>query len=129
MAFLLFKPDKLFILLVPAVIFPSEPGFVPSEPDFVQKFPSVWSHFVVLVEGPLLANPTPQRLVLLVAFWHHTVAIHSFKLDKLFILLVPAVIFPSVFVPSEPDFVQKFLSVWSHFVVLVVGPLLTNPQP
>jgi hypothetical protein len=41
--------------------------------------------------------------------WHLTIAIDSFKLDKLFILLVPdlvvVVVVGAVNSPSEPDFV------------------------
>jgi hypothetical protein len=32
-------------------------------------------------------------------------------------------------IPGESDFVQKFLSVWSHFVFGVTLPLARNPDP
>jgi hypothetical protein len=105
----------------------------PSEPDFVQNSLSVWSHFIGLMKDSLLANPTPQRLVLFVLLWHHTMAILSLKLDKLFILLVPALVVwweaVGVSFPSEPDFVQKTLSIKSNCVLLMILSLLANPKP
>jgi hypothetical protein len=59
-------------------------------------------------------------------------AIDSFKLNQLFILLVPELVVWFKVVasfPSEPDFVQNSLSVWSNFVVLVKASLLANPFP
>jgi hypothetical protein len=56
----------------------------------------------------------------------------SFKLDQLFILLEPELVVGvcgTFSFPSEPDFVQKSLSIWSHCVVLMNVPLRTNPQP
>jgi hypothetical protein len=50
----------------------------------------------------------------------------SFKLDQLFILLVPDLV---VAVPDEVEFVQKFLSIKSKFVIDIIGPLLANPVP
>jgi hypothetical protein len=57
-----------------------------------------------------------------------------FKLDKLFMLLVPELVvwFEPVGLssfPSEPDFVQTFLSIKSNFVVVMILPLLANPVP
>jgi hypothetical protein len=92
MATLSFKVDKLFMLLVPElVVWFGVLGAIsfPSESDFVQKFYSVWSNLVLLKNAPLPSNPNPQRLVLLISVWHHTMAILSFKLDQLFILHVP----------------------------------------
>jgi hypothetical protein len=61
-------------------------------------------------------------------------AIDSFKFDQLFILLVPerAVWFEdarNVSFPDKPDFVQKSLSISSHSVVPMKGPLRANPNP
>jgi hypothetical protein len=50
----------------------------------------------------------------------------SFKLDQLFELLIP---FGFISIPSEPDFVQKFLLIKSNFAILVLGPLGPNPSP
>jgi hypothetical protein len=64
---------------------------------------------------------------LFVLRWHPTMAMFLFKLDKLFILLVPAVIFP-----SEPDFVQNShstKSTKSKFVIVMKFPLRINPLP
>jgi hypothetical protein len=42
------------------------------------------------VTCPVTTSPQPRRLVLLTLVWHHTIAILSFKLNKLFMfLLVP----------------------------------------
>jgi hypothetical protein len=41
------------------------------------------------MQVPLPINPLPERHVFLVLLWHETIAILSFKLDKLFKLLVP----------------------------------------
>ncbi len=30
--------------------------------------------------------------------------------------------------PSEPDVVETFLSVWSHCVILIIAPLVHNPN-
>jgi hypothetical protein len=51
----------------------------------------------------------------------------SFKLEQLFILLVPELV--AVSFPSEPDFVQTFLSIKSKAVVDMIAPLLANPDP
>jgi hypothetical protein len=66
-------------------------------------------------------------------------AIGSFKLDKLLILHVPFLFIVVVWLfedsvgavifPDEPDFVQKSLSILSKFVILMEGPLLSNPLP
>jgi hypothetical protein len=54
-------------------------------------------------------------------------AILSFEFDQLFKLLVPelvvVVVVGSFSFPSEPDFVQEFLSINSHFVILLQVPL------
>jgi hypothetical protein len=69
---------------------------------------------------------------LLELLWHLTMANLSFIFEQLFILLVPELVVwfegGGVFIsPSEPDFVQEFLSVWLHFVVLMEeGPLPMN---
>jgi hypothetical protein len=42
--------------------------------------------------APLRADPLPWRLVLLVLVWHHAMAIHLFKLAKLFMLHVPLIV-------------------------------------
>jgi hypothetical protein len=57
----------------------------------------------------------------------------SFKLDQLFTLLVPDLVVDVVVgtfkFPDEIEFVQKFLSAWSHFVLRVTLPLPANPLP
>jgi hypothetical protein len=81
MVLLSFQLYELFILLVPEL-----EGLVggvsfPDEPDFVQKYLSVWSQYVVCMKS--------HSLVLLVLEWHDTMALLSWKLDQLFMLLVP----------------------------------------
>jgi hypothetical protein len=59
-------------------------------------------------------------------------AILSFKLDKLHMLLVPELLLSVLGTfkfPSEPDFVQKSLSIKSNFVILMFAPLIINPPP
>jgi hypothetical protein len=60
-------------------------------------------------------------------------ALLSFKLDQLFILLVPELVVVDVAgtfnSPNEPDFVQNSLSVWSKFVLVMIFPLRANPHP
>jgi hypothetical protein len=115
MAFLLFKLDQLFILLVPdLVVGICGPFNCPNEPDFVQTFLSINSKFVIDMTLPLRMNPQPKRLVFFVLKRHQTIAILSFKLDQLFILLVPELVVwfegvGAVSFPSEPDFVKKSL--------------------
>jgi hypothetical protein len=58
----------------------------------------------------------------------------SFKLDQLFVLLVPDLVVDVVVAitfhfPDESDFVKKFLSVRSHFIILMISPLRANPHP
>jgi hypothetical protein len=59
----------------------------------------------------------------------------SFKIDQLFILLVPELVVGfvcgvgAIIFPSESDFVQEFLSVRSHFVIVLNAPLHANPNP
>jgi hypothetical protein len=93
MAILSFKLDKLFILLVPFLVFAGKVGgsliTFPDEPDLVQKILSTKSNCVVFMTCPLVINPRPKRRVFLVPFWNETIAILSFELDKLFILLIP----------------------------------------
>jgi hypothetical protein len=129
MAVLSFELDKLLMFLVPELVVWFEVSVsvvsFPSEFDAVENSLSIKSKFVSLVEGSLLANPNPQRLVLLVALWHHTMAIFLFKLDQLFILLVPALV---VCFPSKPDVVQTFNSINSKFVCFIIGPLSINPS-
>jgi hypothetical protein len=85
MAILSLKLDKLFIVLVPALVVWFEVvGDVrfPSEPDFVQISLSIKPDCAVVIKnGPLRANPKPKRLVLLVNLRHPTMAKISFKLD------------------------------------------------
>jgi hypothetical protein len=57
-------------------------------------------------------------------------AILPFKLHNLFILLVPElVVVGGVWFPIEPDLVQNYLSVLSHFVIVMIAPLHANPPP
>jgi hypothetical protein len=56
----------------------------------------------------------------------------SFKLDQLFILLVPELVvwFEGVVsFPNESDFVQNSLSIKSNFVIVMKVPLCANPPP
>jgi len=61
--------------------------------------------------APLIANPPPKSLVLLVPAWHDTMAILSFEFDQLFMLLVPSLVFArnagssAIKFPNEPEFV------------------------
>jgi hypothetical protein len=62
MAILSFKFGQLSMLLLPDLIVSDE--FVvdvsfPSEPDFFQNRLSIKSNFVLLMSGPLRANPNP----------------------------------------------------------------------
>jgi hypothetical protein len=54
-------------------------------------------------------------------------AILSFELNQLFMLLVPDLL--AFLFPSEPDFVQKSLSVKSNFVIEMARSLRMNPPP
>jgi hypothetical protein len=58
-------------------------------------------------------------------------ALHSFKLDQLFMLLVPELVLDGVCdpfnCPNKSDFVQNCLSAWSNFVVLMIAPLRGDP--
>jgi hypothetical protein len=60
-------------------------------------------------------------------------AIFFFKLDQLFILLVPELVVwfkvVGVSFPSEPDFFQTFLSIKSKVVIDMSGPLHADPPP
>jgi hypothetical protein len=98
----------------------------PDEPDFVQNFLSVLTHFVIEVSSALRTNPHPKRHVFAVPFWHQTMAILLFKLDQLFILLLPWCIVINS--PNEPDLVKKSLSFKSHFVIGVSSPLRIDPH-
>jgi hypothetical protein len=111
--------DKLFILLVPDLVVGVS---FPSEPDFVQSSLSIRSKLVCSTIGPLITNPPPKSLIYVVTPWHHTMAIVSFELDHLFILLVPELVVwfevvGAVSCPDEPDFDQKSLSILSNFVI------------
>jgi hypothetical protein len=111
MATLSFKLDQLFILMVPelVVLVNFVGAVIPSEPKVFQNSLSIKSKFVIVMKCPLMTNPQPQRLVLLVTTWHHTMAIGSFKLDQLFKALVPELVVGvavAVSFPSEPDFVE-----------------------
>jgi peptidoglycan/LPS O-acetylase OafA/YrhL len=95
MATVSFELDQLFMLLVPElVILVQGVGAVifPSEPDFVQNSLAIKSMFVVAMMFSLCANPAPKRRVFLPSFWHHAMAISSFKLDKLFMFHLPFLI-------------------------------------
>jgi hypothetical protein len=81
----------------------------------------------------------------IVPFWHPTIALFLLKLDEFFILLVPSLVvagkgggngisFPnseisSIDFPSEPDGVQKILSIKTNFVPGMKAPLRMNPLP
>jgi hypothetical protein len=59
-------------------------------------------------------------------------AIFPFKLDQLFILLVPEHVVwfaGALSFPNEPDSVQTFLSIKSQVVIGMIGPLCANPPP
>jgi hypothetical protein len=56
-------------------------------------------------------------------------AIDSFKLDQLFILLVPEHVVALVIFPSEPNFVQPSLSINPKFAIVMIVPLPCNPLP
>jgi hypothetical protein len=124
-ALLSFELDQLFILLVPVLVVGCDSRSFPDEPDLVKKSLSIKSKFVFAMKLPLGKNPNPKRRVFLVLSWHATIAIFSFELDKLFILLLPLVI---LHIPNEPDPVQTFLSIKSEFVCLMKLPLRINPQ-
>jgi hypothetical protein len=85
MTILLFKLGQLFMLLLPelvvAVVVPVV--IFPSEPNFVQNFLSILSKFV----RPLPMNPMPKRLVCLAALWHQTMTIVLFELCQPFAFL------------------------------------------
>jgi hypothetical protein len=93
MSILTFILDQLFILLPPFTVKNLDIAcrFInsPNEPDFVQTSLSIKSNCVFDVKLPLCMNPNPKRRVFLVPTWHETMAIFAFKLDQLFILLVP----------------------------------------
>jgi hypothetical protein len=134
MALLSSKLDQFFILLVPELVVwfevVSDLNF-PREPDFVQNYLSILSNCVIVTTLPLLANPMPQRLILLVTLWHHAIAIASFIFDQLFVLLVPELVVVVVVgnCPNEPDVVQKSLSIKSNSVRRMKASLLVNPNP
>jgi hypothetical protein len=58
----------------------------------------------------------------------------SFKIDQLFMLLVPDLVVDvgvgvgTVNLPDEVEFVQKFLSIKLKFVSFMRAPLLVNPH-
>jgi hypothetical protein len=61
-------------------------------------------------------------------------AILPFIFEQLFVLLVPQRVVRFEVVsdrnfPLEAEFVQKLLSIWSHFVLVMVFPLRMNPPP
>jgi hypothetical protein len=104
MAIVSFKLDQLFMLLTPELVVVVLVGAVtfPSETDFIQHSLLIRSNFAVGVSCPLVHNPLPYRLVFIAVTgastsWHHAMAIVSFKLDQLFILLVPEHYSPVVF--------------------------------
>jgi hypothetical protein len=64
--------------------------------------------------------------------WHLTIAIDSFKLHQLFMLLVPELVVwfevvGAVIFPLEAEIVQKLLSIWQHFVLVIAVPLTSDP--
>jgi hypothetical protein len=97
---------------------------------------TVWLHFVVCtLLSPLVDDPNTKRLVFLFALgWHDTMAILLLKLDQLFTVLVSdpfdvVVLLEDAFsFPSEPDFVQEFLSIKSKLVRLMKGLLPAKPK-
>jgi hypothetical protein len=102
----------------------------PSKTDFVQKHLSIKPKFVCFTTDPLITDPPPKRLVLLVLEWHPTTSIHSFELDHLFMLMVPDLVIGvagTFNFPKEPDSVQNCLSVWLNFVILMKETLFNNP--
>jgi hypothetical protein len=104
----------------------------PKEPDFVQNCLSIKSNFVLACL--LVLDPPPRGAVFLVLWLHETMAILLFKLDQLFMLLVPqslSLVFLalSTVQANEPIFVQESLSVWWHFVIEVSCPLVADPLP
>jgi hypothetical protein len=62
-------------------------------------------------------------------------AILSFHLDQFFILMMPFLVFAgnaggnAIDFPSEPDFVQKVLSILWHYVLGMRFPLRFDPPP
>jgi hypothetical protein len=61
-------------------------------------------------------------------------AMLSFKLNKLFIVLVPELVVDVDVVvtlnfPDEPDFVQNALSIMSNLVLRMILSLHANPNP
>jgi hypothetical protein len=62
MAILSFIFHQLFILLVPELVVwfevVSDPNF-PIEPDLVEKYLSILSHSVTVMNCPLITNPLP----------------------------------------------------------------------
>jgi hypothetical protein len=64
-------------------------------------------------------------------------AIRLLKLDQPLILPLPDLVLVGALVqdvgamsfPSEPDFVQQCLSIKSHFVIDIIGPLPIHPRP
>jgi hypothetical protein len=135
MAIVLFKLYQPFILLLPELVVWFEAHVIfPSESDFVQSSLSIKTKCVLLMPPPLRSNPNPKRLVLMVPVWRHAMAHISFKLDQLFVLLVPELVVwfeaTTASFPSEPDFVQESLSIRSNFVIdIMTLSLRTNPLP
>jgi hypothetical protein len=91
MAILSFKFEQLFMLLVPEFVVVGAVIF-PSEANFVKKSLSIRLKFVLLMIDPLRIDPQPKSFVLLVASWHHAMAILQFKLAQLFMIHVPLLV-------------------------------------
>jgi hypothetical protein len=93
MAILSLETGQFFIVLVPILVIALVAGFnFPNKPNFVQKFLSILSNFLFGMNVPLVTNPLPKSLVLLVQSWHDTMTILSFKIDELFILFTPVLV-------------------------------------
>jgi hypothetical protein len=50
-----------------------------------------------------------------------------FKLDQLFLLLVPELVNVDISFPSKPKVFQKSLLIKSNFVLVMTGPLRVDP--
>jgi hypothetical protein len=90
------QTQPAFTLLLPELVFWFEQGVVvvggirfPSKSEFVQSCLSILLNCVVVMTEPLVADPTPKKLVLLLTLWHHAMTLLSFKVDQLFTLLLP----------------------------------------
>jgi hypothetical protein len=117
MASLPFKLNQLFIVQMPLVIL-----HIPNEPNVFQKSLSIKSNCVFARKLPLFMNPSPKRCVFLVPTWHDTIAVFSFKLDKLFILLIP------LFIINFPHHDGSFRFVLFRFAVYSILLMISLNQ-